>query len=121
MIIIKTIIIKKFISNKNKNKKLESFSIYNTNKNIKKKEMKINQQKVRSHCFLYSLCNNKQVKKVGAKKRKRKRKKDDKNNSEKNDTKIMIINNDSLNKMNDYINSVLIPFIVKSFDFINKE
>ena len=30
----------------------------------------------------------------------------------------MIINNDSLNKMNDYINSVLIPFVVKSFDFI---
>ena len=30
----------------------------------------------------------------------------------------MIINNDPLNKMNDYINSVLIPFIVKSFDSI---
>ena len=36
---------------------------------------------------------------------------------EKND-KMKLINNNSTGKMNKYINSILIPFIVKSFDFI---
>ena len=38
--------------------------------------------------------------------------------NENNDNKNILIKNNSANKMNEYINSVLIPFLVKSFNFI---
>ena len=94
--------------NLNKNP-TESFSKYTTNNFAKEKvENKLFEKKK-----IIDPQNNNIEKNEGVKKEE-----DKKEKIKKNENNKIMINKDSLDKMNEYLNSVLIPFVVKSFDFI---
>jgi len=91
----------------NINNPIESFSLY-TNKFIKKNKIFESENSL-------SLQPENNEKNENIKNNQEKKEEKDENDN----NKIMLIkNNDDIDKMNEYINSVLIPFVVKSFDFI---
>ena len=96
------------------NNPIESFAIYTNNKNGKKNEVKLFETKK----IDFSELKNYDQSGIGKNEAEKKSEKNEVNENVENKNMMIQNNTNTVDKMNEFINNILIPFVVKSFDFI---